>query len=249
MEIYTNVMISKNYELFKFMEGNRKINSSNLSQIMASMKEKQLVIPITVNEKFEIIDGQHRYTACRELNLPVYFIIERGYNIEDVIRANVNGGRKWFDADYLNKYCLLGDDRYLEIKSMTENFDITINDFIRLMSTIQGKKATALKREFREGRVDLNGIQMLVRFLMALEDFKPFKHYKKSNFILAFSKLYFREDYDHEHMIKRLGSNIHNLIKQGTSDEYLSLICNKIYSYGATKNPIYYSSESKKFHQ
>jgi ParB-like chromosome segregation protein Spo0J len=59
MEVYTSVMRSNNYDMFKFMEGNRKINSSNLNQIIVSMREKQLIIPITVNEKFEIIDGQH----------------------------------------------------------------------------------------------------------------------------------------------------------------------------------------------
>ena len=99
MEIYTNVMKSSNYDMFKTMEGNREINSTNLNQIILSMKEKQLVIPIIVNEKFEIIDGQHRFSACKYLNLPVYFLISNGYDIEDVIRANVNGGRKWFDGD------------------------------------------------------------------------------------------------------------------------------------------------------
>ena len=46
MEVYTNVMQTYNYDMFKFMEGNRKISSTNLNQIISSMKEKQLVIPI-----------------------------------------------------------------------------------------------------------------------------------------------------------------------------------------------------------
>ena len=249
MQVYTNVMKSTNYDMFKFMDGNRKINSTNLNQIISSMKEKQLVIPITVNEKFEIIDGQHRFSACKYLNLPVYFIIEHGYDIEDVIRANVNGGRKWFDDDYLNKYCLLKDDRYLEIKKLKSDFNITTNDFIKLLSIIQNKKTTVVKREFREGRVSLDGMQFLTSFLMALEDFKDFKYYKRGNFIVAFSRLFFREDYDHSYMLKKYKVYYPNLVKQTSADEYLALLCNKVYSYGTTKNPIYYSSESKKFHQ
>lgn len=249
MQIYTNVMMTNNYDLFKFMEGNRKLSSTNLNQIISSMKEKQLVIPITVNEKFEIIDGQHRYEACKYLKLPVYFIIEKGYDIEDVIRANVNGGRKWFDADYLNKYCLLKDERYLQIKKICDDFNITIHDFNKILSIIQNKKATIVKREFREGRISLNGMQLLINFLMALEDFKDFKYYKRGNFIVAFSRLFFKEDYSHEYMIKKYKIYYPNLTKQTSSDEYLSVLCNKIYSYGVTKNPIYYSAESKKFHQ
>lgn len=249
MQIYTNVMKTDNYDLFKILDGNRKLSSANLNQIISSMKEKQLIIPIIVNEKFEIIDGQHRYHACKYLNLPVYFIIENGYDIEDVIRANVNGGRKWYDTDYLNKYCLLKDEKYLQIKKVCEDFNITINDFTKILAIIQNKKATIVKREFREGRISLNGIQLLINFLMALEDFKDFKYYKRGNFIVAFSRLFFREDYDHEYMVKKYKTYYPNLTKQFSSDEYLSVLCNKIYSYGVTKNPIYYSSESKKFHQ
>ena len=249
MEIYTNVMKSSNYDMFKIMEGNREINSTNLNQIILSMKEKQLVIPIIVNEKFEIIDGQHRFSACKYLNLPVYFIISNGYDIEDVIRANVNGGRKWFDGDYLNKYCLLKDERYLEIKKITKDFNITVNDFTKILSVIQNKKTTVVKREFREGRISLNGLQLLTSFLMSLEDFKEFKYYKNGNFITAFLRLFFREDYSHEYMIKKYKAYFPNLVKQTSSDEYLSVLCNKIYSYSTTKNPIYYSSERKKFHQ
>ena len=120
IEVYTSVMKTTNYEMFRFMDGNRKTNSSNLNQIIESMKEKQLVIPITVNEKFEIIDGQHRFKACQYLGYPVYYVMEQGYTIDDVIRANVNGGRKWFDVDYLHRYCKLGVDRYLKIQKLID---------------------------------------------------------------------------------------------------------------------------------
>lgn len=249
MEIYTSVMKTNNYDMFKFMEGNRNTNSTNLNHIIESMKEKQLIIPITVNEKFEIIDGQHRFKACKYLGLPVYFVMEKGYTIDDVIRANVNGGRKWYHVDYLNRYVLLKDDRYIQIKKIIDDFDVNITDFIKLLSMIQNKKVAIVKREFVEGKISLEGIQLLINFLMALEDFKGFKYYKKSNFITAFSRLFFREDYDHNYMMRKYKTYFPNLVKQTSSDEYLALLCNKIYSYSATKNPIYYSSESKKFHQ
>ena len=34
IEVYTSVMKTKNYEMFRFMDGNRKTNSSNLNQII-----------------------------------------------------------------------------------------------------------------------------------------------------------------------------------------------------------------------
>lgn len=249
MEVCTTVMATTDYKMFSFIEGNRKVNSTNLNQIIQSMKEKQLIIPILVNEKMQIIDGQHRFSACEYLKLPVYFIIQNGYGVEEVIRANVNGGRKWYDSDYLNKYCLLKDDRYLKIKKITEDFEVNLHDFLKLLATIQSKKINVTKREFREGKVNLLGVELLTTFLTNLEDFKKFRHYKSSNFISAFTRLYFREDYQHSHMVKKFNTNYPNLTKQTSSNDYLATLCNKIYSFGTVKLPIYFSSESNKFHQ
>ena len=249
MEVYTSVMKTNDYSLFKFMEGNRKTSSTNLNQIIQSMEEKQLTIPIIVNERFEIIDGQHRFKACKYLKLPVFYIMQQGYTIDDVIRANVNGGRKWFDVDYLRKYCQANDERYLKIEGILNDFSITANDFIKILAHIQQKKINMLKREFRSGTIELNGVDLLLSFLIALESFKFFKYYKQSNFITAFLRLYFKDGYVHENMERKLNSFGHNLTRQSSADEYLSLLCNKVYSYGSSKYPIYYSSESKKFHQ
>lgn len=146
INVYTSVMKTNDYSLFKIMDGNRRTNSANLNQIIESMKEKQLVIPITVNEKFEIIDGQHRFKACEYLGLPVYYIMQQGYDINDVIRANVNGGRKWFDADYLHRYCDLKDEKYLKVSEIINDFDVTINDFLKILSIVQQKNIPQLKR-------------------------------------------------------------------------------------------------------
>lgn len=249
IEVYTQVMRTKNYDLFKFIKGNRKIDTANLKQLVESMKEKQLIIPITVNENFEIIDGQHRYTACKQLGLPVYYISAHGYDIKDVVRANANGGKKWKDTDYLNEYCSHNDERYIKIKEIVGKYKISVNDFLKLLSIVNKKATTKTKKEFQEGKIDINGHERVIEFLEDLEDFSSFKFYKKSNFIAAFSKMYFQKNYDHEYMVKKLPNHIHNLTKQTSSHDYLSLLCNKIYSYGATKNPIYYSSDSRRFHK
>jgi hypothetical protein len=248
INVYTSVMKTNDYSLFKIMDGNRRTNSANLNQIIESMKEKQLVIPITVNEKFEIIDGQHRFKACEYLGLPVYYIMQQGYDINDVIRANVNGGRKWFDADYLHRYCDLKDEKYLKVSEIINDFDVTINDFLKILSIVQQKNIPQLKREFRTGNIELDGIDTVISFFMCLESFHEFRNYKQSHFITAFSRLFFKEGYDHSQMERKLKQYLPNIVRQRSVDDYLSILCNKVYSYGTTKNPVFYSSETKKFH-
>ena len=248
IEVYTNVMKTNNYSLFKNMDGNRRTNSSNLNQIIESMKGKQLIIPIVVNEKFEIIDGQHRFRACEYLGLPVYYVMEQGYNIDDVIRANVNGGRRWYDADYLHRYCDLKEEKYLKTAEIINDFNVTINDFLNVLSIVQEKNIPLLKREFRTGQLSLDGLDTVILFFMALESFCEFRNYKQSHFIKAFAKLFFKNDYDHSQMEKKLKQYAPNITRQRSVDDYLSVLCNKVYSYGPTKNAINYSPETKKFH-
>ena len=101
--IFGNIMVTENYDMFKKIGGNRKINKANYSKIVKSMKEEQLIIPIVVNEKYEIIDGQHRFTACKDLGKPVYFYMVRGYGLEQVKRANI-ASSNWKKENYLDMF-------------------------------------------------------------------------------------------------------------------------------------------------
>ena len=109
--------------------------------------------------------------------------------------------------------------------------------------------AMCLSGSIENGIFTLDGKMQVLNFLMALEDFNFFKFYKTTHFITAFTRLYFKAEYEHDKMKSKLITHRTALEKRSTSDEYLVLLCNRIYSFGVTKNPIYYSSESKKFHQ
>ena len=101
--IFGNIMVTENYDMFKKIGGNRKLNKANYSKIVKSMKEEQLIIPIVVNEKYEIIDGQHRFQACEDLGKPVYFYMVRGYGLEQVKRANI-ASSNWKKENYLDMF-------------------------------------------------------------------------------------------------------------------------------------------------
>ena len=63
---------TKNYDQFKTLEGNRSIDQKNVNNIEQNMREHG-VLPtvIIVNEKMEVIDGQHRIEALKRLHEPV----------------------------------------------------------------------------------------------------------------------------------------------------------------------------------
>lgn len=246
--IFGNIMVTENYDMFKKIGGNRKINKANYAKIVKSMKEEQLIIPIVVNERYEIIDGQHRYTACKDLGKPIYFYMVRGYGLEQVKRANI-ASSNWKKENYLDMFVAEGNEVYKEFEEIKERYDLNISNLLKIFAIVQEKQSARVGYEFENGNFTLDGKMEVLRFLTALEDFNFFKFYKSNNFLIAFTRLYFKSEYDHDKMKTKLITHRNSLEKRSTSDEYLVLLCNRIYSFGVTKNPIYYSSESKKFHQ
>lgn len=246
--IFGNIMVTENYDMFKKIGGNRKINKANYAKIVKSMKEEQLIIPIVVNERYEIIDGQHRYTACKDLGKPIYFYMVRGYGLEQVKRANI-ASSNWKKENYLDMFVAEGNETYKEFEEIKERYDLNISNLLKIFAIVQEKQSARVGYEFENGTFTLDGKMEVLRFLTALEDFNFFKFYKSNNFLIAFTRLYFKSEYDHDKMKTKLITHRSSLEKRSTSDEYLVLLCNRIYSFGVTKNPIYYSSESKKFHQ
>jgi ParB-like chromosome segregation protein Spo0J len=63
------VMETMDYNLFSKFNGNRDVKILHVNRIAKSMTEQFLIKPIDVNEKYEVIDGQHRLEACKETGL------------------------------------------------------------------------------------------------------------------------------------------------------------------------------------
>lgn len=93
---------TKNYDMFKKIEGNRDICQENINRIMNSMKIKNLlkIRPILVNSDFGVIDGQHRLECAKQLDIPVYYQIEESLEDKDIIL--LNNQKRWSLVDYVN---------------------------------------------------------------------------------------------------------------------------------------------------
>ena len=116
------IYCTSNYDLFKHLEGNRDVKNPRKNKIVNSIKERgYLNNPIIVNENMEIIDGQGRLEALKELNLPVRYVFAEGAGIEDCILLNVNKAN-WSTADYVNCYSDIGDENYKNFKLLKAQF-------------------------------------------------------------------------------------------------------------------------------
>ena len=119
------VLVSNDYDMFKRLSGNRSVEEPRVQKIINSINKVGYILsPILVNENFEVIDGQGRLEALRRLELPVYYIIEKGIGKEECIQMNINQ-TNWTILDYISSYAELGNESYKYLLQLLNTYGKT----------------------------------------------------------------------------------------------------------------------------
>ena len=224
MEVQTTF----NYARFKFIKGNRLVDKGHVKRIKQSMSKQLLIEPIKVNENDEIIDGQHRFTAAKELGLPIHYYVDATCGI-DAVQAHNTISKKWENKDFLNLYCVKGYSHYIAFAAFQQErkeFDISVL-LVIAQNAAFGGGYTAL---FREGRFIFSDIERAKTTVERLRDFKDFAKYNEMRFVSAFVTLSSHAQYNHDrmaHKMERFGKFL-----QGCANrpQYLTAL-NEIYNY------------------
>lgn len=117
--IYT----TKDYSRFKKLEGNRGVSTQRVEIIKRSIENVGYVTnPIIVNEKFEVIEGQGRLQALKELELPVDYIIEDGCGIQQCVALNMRN-TNWKLNDFIKSYADRGYMGYQRLCMLMEKYN------------------------------------------------------------------------------------------------------------------------------
>src|ERR1051326_7260164 len=130
---HMRIFSTRDYAKFKSIAGNRTMNPVHLKRLTISMQQRALISPIIVNEKFEIIDGQHRFKVRQELGLPIQYIIAEGYGLNEVQILNTNT-KNWGPNDYLEGYIELGLEDYIMFKKFKDQFNFGHSSALHVLS-------------------------------------------------------------------------------------------------------------------
>lgn len=144
------INMSQRYDKFKFLNLNRKINKSHVEELKELNRGKKRfeLFPIVVDKEMNIIDGQHRYQACKELNIPVYYIVDN-YSSENKFEeiTKVNTASRSHTYTEIFDMLVADNDRVaIEILSyismFKERHDFNINKFqlIKIVTICGGGK-------------------------------------------------------------------------------------------------------------
>jgi len=243
------VRSTRDYSMFKTMNSNRQVNLSHVKNLMKSMTDNGFLInPIIVNEKNEVIDGQHRLRACTDLGLEIYYLVAENYNIQEVHALNLNQ-KNWSNQDYLEAYANDGNENYyrmLNFQQKNKNFN-----FQSIMSFITGisgfhtkdthwnggktKKAGVIKGiGFKEGRMiisesDIIKAEILCDKFNSLKN--TFDQYNNSTFIGAMIVIMNNiKDFDFNEFKDRSEKYRDKLYRCSDRKGYYTMI-NELYNY------------------
>lgn len=148
------VKSTRNYAMFRFIDGNR--DTKHAEKIKKSIEAVGLLIcPVLCNEKMEIIDGQGRFTACKDLNLPVYYVVQDGLGIEDVRKMNAVS-TNWSSRNYVYSYAHGSDARegYKYFENLQKQFPM-FGDPI-LVSAIDGTFGGGYSKKLNSGELKVD---------------------------------------------------------------------------------------------
>lgn len=247
MKVINQVNQTTDYEKFRSLNGNRNVNALHVRRLQESFAKSYLLSPILVNDKFEIIDGQHRFEAAKKLNLPINFISIPDYGLEQVQLLNTNM-KNWKSEDYLQGFCDLKYPEYLRFRNFMRQFptlSFMVCDML-LTDNTNGSESGSSKQElisdtnkagsytknlFKEGVLKIPNYELSVyngNLLMQLRDY--YEGYNRTVFVRAMIMLFKNDNFDFQIFLSKLKLNP-TALKPCVTVTDTKLLIEEIYNY------------------
>jgi hypothetical protein len=163
---------TKDYAQFKSILGNRQLSKEHIHELTVEIQRNNLldVCPIIVNDKFQVIDGQHRLEAAKQLGIEVPYVVVPGLGIEHVVRMNTSQ-KKWTMSNYIQLHIDLGNQHYIDLAEFVKEHKITPHQGIALLSSSQ--YLTTKLNDFREGRWEVTRYDEALEVVNVMKQLMP----------------------------------------------------------------------------
>ena len=222
MKKISEVYATKNYESFSFLGNNRMVSKTHVNKIIDSMKRKRLMSPILVNEHRQIIDGQHRFLAQKELKTSIPFIVKKGYGEQETQILNTNT-KNWSLVDWEAYYCNKNITDYHVFREFREKYQFGFDMTQHFLTNMTG--GTYTMNQFKEGLFVVDSLSFAVSCAeKVLSVGKYFSEHKERFFLRAMIHCFNNNDYDHKKFLKKLSYQGNSLVKCVDKKSYLRLI-------------------------
>lgn len=238
-ELVNMVYKTDDLSIFKTIDGNRVPNLQHIKRLADSIRIYGMKCnPILVNEYMQVIDGQHRLMAAKEVGSFVYYIILNGYTLSEVHTLNLNQ-KNWTKKDFMEGYANMGIESYVKLSDFVyKNEDYTFSDCLAMCSNASSGHGFQLSNKFRSGSNKLNIKQVFEEGTWIGKDFELgqewankirmiqpyYSNYNRSTFIGTMLTLFLNENFDFNEFMHKLRLQPTALVDCSNREQYKTLI-------------------------
>lgn len=227
----SNIVVyhSKEYGLFKMINGNRALNENKIKRIIKDIEsgiDMLAYYPIQVVEndgRLEIIDGQHRFYISKKLKRPVHYIVlKKAIELPDIAKVNSNT-EKWKTVDFINCYIQQGNDHYKKLQEFMDLYGFAATTSMKLLSsgnpgTESGYGGT---HDFQRGGFQVTHWEDAVHIAEKCRCFEDFDYWTDRGFVIAIYRIIKAEKIEFDALLSQYKKHSEMLVKQSGFKEYL----------------------------
>lgn len=226
-----DVYSTKDYNKFKFRGDNRIVRESHVKGLIENMKVRgwEPGSYVVINEKGEVIDGQHRVRAAIQVGIPVYYTIEKKAGFETIRNLNRNQ-KNWAISDHIHGFVQENNPHYIKLNNFIKEFpELKVTECMMLC---KNSFSSVPREEFESGGFttrDMNKAREWGNNIMSLKPF--FTGYNRSIFVRALVKILSKkEEFKFDKFLHKVQLRPILVTMCGTVEQYVDMI-ETIYNY------------------
>lgn len=213
------IQSTQDYPLFKRISGNRTLSQPHIKRLLEAIQDSPETItfnPIIVNDRMEVIDGQHRLEAIKKLNLPVHYVKVSDIGLDTVQKLN-SVSKTWTPMDFAKSFAENGNDNYAVYIDFKNEFKLNHETLMRYLSQDYPSTTTSFKAG--QFKVQNSAIAyVLCKQLLELSEYYERITYRNPSngfYIVATSPLY-----NHDQMVRQFKVHGHRFQEQAFANDF-----------------------------
>jgi hypothetical protein len=228
VEALHKIYLTRDFKRFKNILGNRILNQAKIKRIAADIKAGCNMLPwcpIIVDEKMNVIDGQHRLAVAKAMNENIYYTIREQATLHEIARMNSNTER-WKGSDFIHCYSSQGNAHYNGLKDFISQYHFPLGVAITLLSAgkIGQGGLTTEKEQFEKGQFKISHLPEATRLAEQVNKFKVHPAHNSRGFITAIQLLMNGQLCNFDHLLKKFEKDPAALPICSTHKEYLTAL-------------------------
>lgn len=232
---------TNNYDKFNLYKFNRSINEGLVKRLMESISKIGYIQgkTILVDKDMNIIDGQHRFTACKRLGLPIFYTIIKADPQVAIIELN-SQQIGWKMNDYINSWAHSGVKCYQDLLEFEKTEKMGISNSMHIF--FNGDFDKTMTRDIKAGKIyTANPLAKQISDFINSSTMVPYN--KHSHFVRGLVKVFPKLN---KKQIEKLKAGLISLPQQATTGHYLTAFENLINRGVTAKNRISLSNPKTK---